>query len=232
MANFAFVRIVGTAVTATGTTVTFTVGASGAASGDLVAVYLASTTATNATGITDTGSNTYAQAKAITAAGIDGEVWVSRLGTALVSTNTIVVTFSGSQAASVVVLEFSGGVGANVDVTNAGTNTVDVTPASTVTPTATNALVLGLRCHAASGTEDVTPTNYTAGDNKASSIPSLYAAYSILTTAAARTLSGQWSVTGANASVNVAMFNLAPSTASPSYAWPVMTVWNNRRLLL
>ena len=231
MANFAFVRSVGTPVTATGTTVTFTVGASGAASGDLLGVYVASTTATNATGITDTGGNVYALARGVTAAGIDGEVWVSRLGFALVSTNTIVVAFSGSQAASVAVLEFSGGAGSSVDGTNAGTNTADVTPASTLTPTATNALVLGLRCHAASGTEDVTSTNYTAGANKASSIPSLYAEYSILTTAAARTLSGQWSVSGANASVNVAMFNIVP-VPTVAYARAAMTVRNNRRILL
>lgn len=211
MANFAFVRSVGTPVTATGTTVSLTVGASGAAIGDLVAVFIASTTATNATSVTDTGSNTYIKARAITTTGLDTEIWVSRLTTALVSTNLINVNFGGSQAASVCVLEFSGGTGTLIDRTNAGVNAADVTPGSVVTPSATRALVLGLRGKAASGTEDIpNSVNYTAGASKLSSIPTLYAEYSILTASAARTLSGQWSASGSNASVNVAMFNVAP----------------------
>lgn len=215
MAAFVFVRSVGTTVTGTGTAIVFTVGASGAGIGDLIAVGIVSTTNGAASGVIDSKGNVYQLGDGGGATGIYGEIWLSRLGTALVSGDTITVQYGSSQTASVIVGEVSGGVGATVDKKAHGTAAAsDVTPTVSITPSATGALVLGLRGNSVSATEDVEPTSYTTVANKATSVPSAYLSYSILTTPAARALSGQWSAaTGNLVSVNLAVFNAVPSIA-------------------
>jgi len=217
VAAFVFVRSVGTTVTGTGTTVVFTVGASGAAVGDLLACGIVSTTNAAATGVIDSKGNTWGKGGEAGNTSIYGEVWLARLTAALVSGDTITVQYGSSQTASVIVGEVSGGTGAFVDKKTVGTAIAsDVTPPASVTPRAPNAIVFGLRGNSISATEDVAPPSYTDVGSKASSIPSAYLSYSILTAAAARLLTSQWSLaTGNLVSINVAIFNTAPSVPIP-----------------
>ncbi len=218
-ALYTFKRSVGTTVTGTGTSLSLTVGAAGCAYDALVAVGFHSNTAALASSVTDSQGNIYTLAKGQTGTTSDGEIWLSRLTTALVSGNTITVNFGGSRTASLAALEFAGQTEQTVHVTNSGAAAgTDVTPTASITTTVNAALVIGLRTNSASATEDATPTNYTVGATRLSAVPSLDLLYSITTTAGARALSGQWSATGNLIGVNISVLPaVAPIiTAQPA----------------
>ena len=114
----AFVRNVGNtgAAGATGASnaISITVGAAGAASGDLLVLPAVNGLGVGAiTSVTDTGSNAWTLARA--AAGltnIRSEIWACRITTGLVSGNTIVIHTTGSTDTYVAgVDEFSGFTG-------------------------------------------------------------------------------------------------------------------------
>lgn len=204
---FVFVRSVGTAVTSTGSTCVFTVGASGAAIKDVVFVGFAQTSATvSAKSVGDSKGNVYTLLNRIKFTGITAEIWVCRLTAALASGDTITATYPSSVTTSFGALEFTG-TGTKVDVVTTGTNTADVPPPAALTTVSGGDLVLGFRAMAASSTLDTSPpTNYTLGVNKVSSVPTLYWAYSIVTGPTARTLgTAQYSATGNNVSINTSV---------------------------
>ena len=206
---YTFVRNVGTTVTATGTTISLVVGASGVAVGDLVVVGFQNNSTTAATSVTDNHAatnNVWAKARTANGNGLNSEQWSCLITTALVSGDHIDANFGSSQTASIGALEFAGGSVNTVDVSNSGTAAAAgvIPPASIVA--AAGDVVVFLVSTATSDTLDVDPpANYTAGNSKVTSVPSFYMDYSILVGSATRAWSASvWTgALGALGSVNV-----------------------------
>ena len=130
----AFVKNIGSGSVDNGTVVTITVPAGGAAAGNVLIVRAGRPdTAASITSIADTQSNTYADVQTTGTTGNSAMLWRSLLGTALVSGDTITITFSGGMGQrAAVVDEFSGLTTTEDGKTGAqGTST---TPSAAITP--------------------------------------------------------------------------------------------------
>ena len=158
----AFVRHVGSSVVTTGTTGVVTVPAAGCQVGDVLVCRIAHDfPGGTVSSVVDTGGNTYTQLHASNAVDPTVFVWVGDVTTALVLTNTITVTFSGSGSTNVAIDEFSG-VSATEDGTSAAAGGTSTTPSVTMTPN-TVGLMIGLMVMkdptTATITEDADTTN-------------------------------------------------------------------------
>lgn len=220
-AAFTFVRSVGTVVTSTGTAVSLVVGASGAASGDLVVVACGTSASTASTSVTDTAGNTYTLGTTTARSGIALDEYASTLTGALVSGNSITCNYAGSSTVTVAALEFTGGTGsATTDVVNSGNVGGDNPPTSSITTVASNDVVVAVNVANAISSDDTPiPTNYLAGASKLTATPSMYMVYSIISGTATRAWGiNQWSLATPTAAaiVNVSWKLTGTSTGSPT----------------
>ena len=125
------------------TTKVVTVPAAGCAVGNFLVVLAGCNGNVTVSSVVDTQGNTYAELNRVSITSPNNNtctVWYSRLGTALVSGNTITLTWSAKVNGSISVEEFSG-----VTTTTNGTNTgsgTSTTPSVTFTPTNATDLVI------------------------------------------------------------------------------------------
>lgn len=228
-----FVRVVGTGTGGTGTAVSLTVGASGAAIGDVVIVGVVTLANVSPTSVTDTGGNTYQQVPGTVATqgtAIRSELYSTTIGTALVSGNLITANYAASRTAAIGALEFAS-LTEVVDQAAQGNNTSgNGGPAGLITTQLTGSVVVILTASDFIETQDQpVPTNFTAGTTRTGTAPVFYMPYSITTTPGARSWTpGVWSATGHNYVTSTAGF-VAVGGSAPVRAgvggpnWPVET---------
>jgi type II secretory pathway pseudopilin PulG len=154
--------------TTTGTTISVTVPAGGVAAGNTIIVSFATdptNTPTGAVTVADTKGNTYTKdadiANGTGTSGVRTVVFSAPVTTALVSGNTITVTYPSAAAKAVSVCYANGLISASrVDVTHTGTgNNTDPTSGATAATTQASELLFG-----AIGTESrISSTTMTAG---------------------------------------------------------------------
>lgn len=228
----AFVRSVGTTVTATGTTITLTVGASGAALGNVVAVGLVVTSQLNATSVTDTQGNVYKRLTppAVGTPAAEGEIWFSKLAVALVSTNTIVATYASSVTGSMAAIEASG-VELLVDNHNelGSSAATGATPPASISTALSGSMAFGLRGSTVSATEIASGfvkaigSTATTGTSMTITVPAAgVAAGDIIvvgTTMNAGTLADPSSVTDTGSNTYTKRGSLVNGTTQKTSAW-------------
>jgi prepilin-type N-terminal cleavage/methylation domain-containing protein len=195
-----FVRDIGTNSSQNSdTTLSVTVPAAGAAAGDLLVVYFAMDDVDGAVFVNDTQANSYrVAAESRFASNVRTVILYSHIKTALVSGNTIRITYPRSASKAVSISEFSGASVYEVKATATGTST---TPSSgNATTTVADSLLVG-----AIGVEGPSTDTFTQGASYSTAPPtragtnnggaadtniSINPEYRIVSTAAARVADG------------------------------------------
>ena len=136
----AFVKNVGTGTGSNSTTATITVPASGCAAGNTIVLRITTDADRTISSIVDSGGNTYTQWVSEVFNADDQWLYRSKLTTALVSGNTIVVTLTAKDTWRAIAEEFSG-LDATENAENTATGT-SATPSVSATPTNANNLIV------------------------------------------------------------------------------------------
>jgi hypothetical protein len=147
----AFVKQVATGTLDGSGAVALTVPAGGVAAGNRLFVYYSvQRPSGGATGITDTGGNTWVMVReqpggSSTSAVADAEIWTTQVTSALSSGNTISVAFSGTQKSCAIAEEYSGVQISNTGLEEAGNGSTGTTgtPSVAATQGGTGTLVVG-----------------------------------------------------------------------------------------
>lgn len=221
----AFVKHLGVVDNSNSTTSVITIPAGGVAIGNKVLIRgVRGASGVTVSSVADTtGTNVYAEVVRQNAANPSVFLWVGTIAAALVSGNTITMTYSSKGGNGAAADEFSG-LTVTADGTNSATGS-STTPSTNITPANAADLVYGAVAIVAGGadsfTEDadtdagdswhgLTPATYTSGNN------SLRGAYKITTSAATDTYNPTLGTSRAWAEILAALQETVTAAVIPS----------------